>query len=65
MEEAVKKIDREEKKFDFRMAFMQSKTIDCFEKASQSEKKNYAPCKDATQKDMNRILNDFYESVKK
>jgi len=51
MMDSTKKIEKQQQKFEFKMAFLQTKVYECFQKQSQ-ETKDYEPCKQKASKDI-------------
>jgi hypothetical protein len=61
MNKATDRISAEEKKFEFRMAFLQNDTYNCFKSNNQSGKFNL--CKDAAKANAKRYLDDFIKQI--
>ncbi|EGR28646.1 hypothetical protein IMG5_171290 [Ichthyophthirius multifiliis] len=63
MNQATEKVQNEEKKFEFRMAFLQNETFNCFKNAEQQ--KQYEPCKENAKQNLDKYLNEFINQIKK
>lgn len=61
MNKATEKISVEEKKFEFRMAFLQNDTYSCFKASSASGK--YDLCKQNAKANAKRYLDDFIKHI--
>ena len=62
MNKSTDQVQVEEKKFEFRLAFLQNETFGCFKKAEQN--KNYEPCKAHAKSSLQRYLDEFIAAVK-
>lgn len=58
---ATDKMAAEEKRFEFRMAFLQNDTFNCFKAMSSSGKYNL--CKDNANNNLKRYIHDFVTSI--
>ncbi|EAR97164.3 hypothetical protein TTHERM_00477020 (macronuclear) [Tetrahymena thermophila SB210] len=61
MNKATDKISSEEKKFEFRMAFLQNETYNCFKANNNSGK--YDICKQNAKSNVKRYLDDFIREI--
>lgn len=61
MNKATDKITSEEKKFEFRMAFLQNDTYNCFKSNGNSGK--YDLCKENAKNNAKRYLDDFIKQI--
>jgi chlorite dismutase len=61
MQEAMKRLSKEEKKFELRMAFYQAKSAECFKNASDSASKEN--CKKTTRDNFDKAFKTFSDSL--
>jgi hypothetical protein len=64
MVKTTKKIEKEEKRFEFRMAFLQNFSYNCFKEANET-KKPYDQCKSNTKDMLDRYLKELLDNIAK
>ena len=63
MTPAVKKLEKEERKLEFKLTFFQAKTIECFKK-NKGNPDEIKKCKDNAINNIESHLNDFLKNIK-
>lgn len=61
MQDAMKRLSKEEKKFELRMAFYQAKTADCFKNAKDAQAKDN--CKKVTRDNFDKAFKLFSDNL--
>ncbi|KRX03185.1 hypothetical protein PPERSA_07013 [Pseudocohnilembus persalinus] len=64
MSDSTKKIEKEEKKFEYRMAFLQHNLYTCFQKAQQNSSSK-EPCKQQARDNIQRYLDELVQSLRR
>ncbi len=63
MMKATKRIEKEEKKLEFKLAFFQNQVYNCF-KTAYEKKTGYDNCKSEAKTNIQKYLDDFVKNVK-
>ena len=63
MSDQMKKFEKEERKFEFRMAFFQAKTAECF-KNSNGNPQEIQKCRDTAKSNLEKYFSDFVNSLR-
>ena len=61
MTNTMKKLEKEEKRFEFRMAFFQAKTAECFKNSTNDQ--SLDKCKSDALKSLESYFNDFIKNI--